>query len=78
MENTLSSAQHGMKTVINSKTAKDLHKKSAQVAKSMGTGAKKLWKTFNKVGGGSQLPSLEALDNLHNIAAMLDTPFSKE
>lgn len=47
-----------------------------QVAKTMGFGAKKLWQTINKGVGGLQLPSDEALSNLHELSNMLGTPFS--
>ncbi|CAM9634913.1 unnamed protein product [Phaeothamnion confervicola] len=54
--------------------AKNIHKKSAEVARSVGTGAKKLWSTLSK-GGSNALPALEALENLHTISAMLGTTF---
>lgn len=41
----------------------------------MGFGAKKLWQTVNKVVAGPQLASPEALENLHELSAMLRSPF---
>lgn len=42
----------------------------------MGFGAKKLWQTINKGVGGAQIPSDEAMENLHELANMSGTPFS--
>lgn len=41
----------------------------------MGFGAKKLWQTVNKVVGGPQPASPEALENLKELSAMLGSPF---
>ncbi|CAM9989907.1 unnamed protein product [Pylaiella littoralis] len=55
---------------------KDLQKKTSQVAKTMGFGAKKMWNAINKGVGAGVLPSEEALENLHELGTFLGTPFS--
>lgn len=49
---------------------------ACQVAKTMGFGAKKMWNAINKGVGGAVVPSDEALENLHELAKYLATPFS--
>ncbi|CAM9820471.1 unnamed protein product [Scytosiphon promiscuus] len=65
-------------SVVNqaSQGVKDLQKKTSQVAKTMGFGAKKMWNAINKGVGGAVIPSDEALENLHELANFLATPFS--
>eukprot|EP00903_Cladosiphon_okamuranus_P007209 g6998.t1 len=59
-----------------SQGVKDLQKKTSQVAKTMGFGAKKMWNAINKGIGGPVIPSEEALENLHELATYLGTSFS--
>eukprot|EP00752_Nemacystus_decipiens_P001315 g1305.t1 len=59
-----------------SQGVKDLQKKTSQVAKTMGFGAKKMWNAINKGIGGPVIPSEEALENLHELANYLGTSFS--
>ncbi|CBN76535.1 conserved unknown protein [Ectocarpus siliculosus] len=65
-------------SVVNqaSQGVKDFQKKTSQVAKTMGFGAKKMWNAINKGVGGPVVPSEEAMENLHELANFLGTPFS--